>query len=173
MLEPSALQRDIDFLGGLPLRIVEAKEKITDSDLKDADLKAVRKHTRVYSDYLETFVDEYKKKARSQRIMKIWFFVLTILLLFVIIGGGVWSIIIVSAKENISPSDVATVITAVVGSVSSFLILPKVIAENLFPSKEEDKTAEIFSKMFEHDINIRNIYSNAVRDQSPETKEDV
>ena len=54
--------------------------------------------------------------------------------------------------------DIATLITAMVSSISSFLVLPKVIADNLFPSKEEDKTSELFSKMFEHDINLRGIY---------------
>lgn len=165
-------QRNIEYLKTLTVKTAWPKRKVTDDDLKTADLEAIRRHTRAYSYYLETFVDEYEKKSHSQRIMKNWFFVLTLVLLFAIIGGGVGSIIIVSTKQNISLPDVATVITAVVGAVSSFLILPKVIAENLFPSKEEDKTAEIFGKMFEHDINIRSIYNVPDSGQAPDSAKD-
>ena len=59
---------------------------------------------------------------------------------------------------TIKTNDVITVITAMAGAISSFLVLPRVMAENLFPSKEEDKTADVFSKMFEHDINLRGLY---------------
>ena len=34
----------------------------------------------------------------------------------------------------------------------------KVIAVNLFPQKEEDITADLFEKMFDHDMQLRGTY---------------
>ena len=173
MKEKNDFQLNIKFLNEAVSKSSTSKKRITDNDLKNADLEAVQKHTKAYSDYLEAFVSDFKLKTRNQRKMKIVFFVVTLILLLVIIGGGVGSIFIISKKQDTALPDVATVITAVVGAVSSFLILPKVIADNLFPSKEDDRTAEIFGKMFEHDINIRNIY-NVPKSNTPseEEKED-
>lgn len=137
-----------------------ALRRITDRDLRRKEYEALQKHSDSYSDFLETYVKEYKKKVHNQRVMKNWFFVLINILLFAIIGGGVAAVAFVCLKKSITTNDVAAVITAVVGAVSSFLILPRVIAENLFPSREEDKTAEIFEKMFGYDTNIRNFYRN-------------
>ena len=151
------------------------KKKITDNDLKNADLEAIQKHTIIYTDYLKKYVDDYKRKLNAQYAMKWLFFGVTIILLTVMIIGGIIVICNISKKPLIKPSDVATVITATFGAVSSFLILPKVIAENLFPSKEEDKTAQIFEKMFEHDINLRGMYhvsDNTTGNQSAKCHED-
>lgn len=40
-------------------------------------------------------------------------------------------------------------------------MLPKVIAENLFPSKEDDKTTDIFSAMINYDLELRKFYEAA------------
>ena len=151
-------QETLNLLDTLINKSKVKKKKITDNDLKNTDLEAIQKHTQIYTDYLDTYVKDYKKKIKSQIIMKWFFFVITLLLLASMIIGGIIVICNISKKLLIKPADVATVITAIFGAISSFLILPKVIAENLFPSKEEDKTAQIFEKMFEHDINLRGMY---------------
>lgn len=154
----------LDFLRSSIISSKTKKKKISDKDLKNTDLEAIQKHTEIYTDYLNTYVNEYKKKISSQVVMKWCFFVIIILLLITMIICGVVVICIISKKEFISTADVVTVITAIFGAISSFLILPKVIAENLFPSKEEDKTDQIFEKMFEHDINLRGIYYSSDND---------
>ena len=159
---------NIDILDSYVIENKFPPLNLKDNVLKDTDIESLQRNSNAYSCYLETFVNEYKKKSCHQRVMKIWFFVLTLFLLFALIGGGISSIIIVSLKRCITLADVATVITAVTGAVSSFLILPKIIAENLFPSKEEDRTAEIFGKMFEHDISIRSIYNDTNKEKVTE-----
>lgn len=134
------------------------KKPITDFDLKDADLAAIQERTKTYTKYLKNYVLDYEKKTNTQRKMKGWFFALVMMLLFVIISASFISLIIIASKKTVALADITTLITAMVSSISSFLVLPKVIADNLFPSKEEDKTSEIFSKMFEHDINLRGMY---------------
>lgn len=166
-------QSTLDILERLVNNSKTKRKRITDNDLKDADFEAIQKHTKIYTDYLDAYVKDYTKKSESQRIMKICFFIITMLLLSLMILGGFIAIVIICQKDTIDVSDVVTVITAVTGAVSSFLILPKVIAENLFPSMEQDKTTEIFGKMFDHDISLRGIYhisDNAVNHDEEKMK---
>lgn len=148
----------MDYLDDLLSKENAEKKQITDVYLRDADLVAIQARAKTYTEYLKNYVTDYKNKTHAQRIMKIWFFVLTMFLLLAIVGASSTCLVAISLKDNIKLSDIATVITAMAGAVSSFLILPKVIAENLFPSREEDKTAEVFGKMFEHDIELRGLY---------------
>ena len=92
MKEKNDFQLNIKFLNEAVSKSSTSKKRITDNDLKNADLEAVQKHTKAYSDYLEAFVSDFKLKTRNQRKMKIVFFVVTLILLLVIIGGGVGSI---------------------------------------------------------------------------------
>jgi poly(A) polymerase Pap1 len=39
-------------------------------------------------------------------------------------------------------------------------VLPKVVAENLFPSKEEDRTADIFNSLINYDLELEKFYVN-------------
>lgn len=148
----------VEFLNLLLSNKNTEKKQITDADLRDADLAAIRDRAKTYTGYLKNYVSEYKDKAHAQKVMKGWFFGITMLLLLCIVVACSIAVVVIARKENIKLNDVATVITAMASAVSSFLVLPKVIAENLFPSKEEDKTAEVFSKMFEHDMSLRGLY---------------
>lgn len=152
-------KKTMDFLDLLlSNKDAEKKQITTDADLKDADLAAIRERAKTYTGYLKNYVSDYKDKAHAQKVMKGWFFAITMLLLLCIVVACSITLVVIARKENIKLNDVATIVTAMASAVSSFLVLPKVIAENLFPSKEEDKTAEVFSKMFEHDISLRGLY---------------
>ena len=142
----------------------KTSKQLTDNVLRNHDYEAIGQRTKIYTDYLDIYVSEFKQKSLIQRIMKSAFFwtILSLLLIMVIVSA--LSLFFISKKDNITVSDVVIVVTSISGAISSFLILPKVIADNLFPSKEEDHTAEIFEKMFKNDMNIRNIY-NAVGDE--------
>ena len=148
----------IDFLQGILSKRQTSKKQITDKDLKSTDLEAIQERAQTYTGYLKNYVDDYKRKTIAQQRMKSWFFIIVMFLLAVIVIGSVVSLILISRKLIIRLNDLATVITALVGAISSFLILPKIIADNLFPKKEDDKTGEIFSKMFEHDFSLRGMY---------------
>ena len=164
----------IEFLNSLLLDKDADKKQITDADLKDADLAAIQERAKTYTGYLKNYVSDYKDKTQVQKVMKGWFFAITMFLLLCIVVASSIALVIIAKKETIRINDIATIVTAMASAVSSFLVLPKVIAENLFPSKEEDKTAEVFSKMFEHDISLRGLYHITENiDRGPEVKTDI
>lgn len=148
------------------------EKPITDSDLRESDLEAINSHNKTYTEYLDKYVLEFKNKSRSQRIMKNWFFVIVMLLLSVIIITSFVSLVIISSKKIIGFEEIATLLTAIGGAIASFLVLPKIIAENLFPSKEEDKTDIIFAKMFDHDMSLRELHNrNKIKTANPTGKD--
>lgn len=164
----------IEFLNSLLLDKDADKKQITDADLKDADLAAIQERAKTYTGYLKNYVSDYKDKTQAQKVMKGWFFAITMFLLLCIVVASSIALVIIARKETIRINDIATIVTAMASAVSSFLVLPKVIAENLFPSKEEDKTAEVFSKMFEHDISLRGLYHITENiERGPEVKTDI
>lgn len=161
----------LDFLNSV-LKYASVEKPITDSDLRESDLEAINSHNKTYTEYLDNYVLEFKRKSRSQRTMKNWFFVIVMLLLSVIIIASFVSLIIISSKKVIGLEEIATLITAIGGAIASFLVLPKIIAENLFPSKEEDKTDIIFAKMFDHDMSLRELHNrNKIKTAKPTGKD--
>ena len=122
------------------------------------DIPHIQKRSKIYTDYLQNYVINFRRKNLSYIAMKIVFFCVVIVLLAVITVACFACIKEISKKENIDYADAATAITAIAGLLVSFLSLPKLICNNLFPQSEEDKTAEIFNKMFEHDVKLRELH---------------
>lgn len=133
----------------------------TDEDLKSSDMRAIHDRNEIYNRYLKNYVSNFSLRTYHQRKMKKWFFIITMLLLTVIVIASSVSLILIVNRESLEAADAATAITAVIGMISTFLVLPKVIGDNLFPSKEEDQTHEIFSKMVENDMNLRKFHDHA------------
>ncbi len=133
-------------------------EDINNDHLKESDLRSIERRSRTYSNYLNEYINHFKEKSKQQRGMKIAFFVVILVLLAAVVCGSIAVFIVVATKKDVSVADIATLISATGGLISAFIILPKVIAINLFPQKEEDITADLFEKMFDHDMQLRGIY---------------
>lgn len=132
----------------------------TDNDLKTSDMMAIHDRNEIYNLYLKNYVSNFNLRTYYQRRMKNWFFGITMFLLAVIVILCSVALIIIVKKEPLEMTDAAAAITAVIGMISTFLVLPKVIGDNLFPSKEEDQTHEIFSKMVENDMSLRKFHDH-------------
>ena len=84
---------------------------------------------------------------------------LIMVLLAGMVGVTCWTIIYVlfwSGNENVS--SIIALITSIGGTITSFIVLPKVIADNLFPSKDDDKTTETFREMIKYDLDVRKLH---------------
>ena len=134
------------------------KEEINNDHLKESDLRSIERRSRTYSNYLTEYINHFKEKSRQQRGMKIAFFVIILALLIAVVGGSIAALLVVAMKNNAGIADIATLVSATGGLIAAFIILPKVIAINLFPQKEEDTTTDLFEKMFDHDMQLRGIY---------------
>lgn len=137
----------------------EIKDVKNNDDLKIRDFQAISDRNETYNRFLESYVDSYSSKAKSQRYMK-WLFLLVILFLLgflvIILSLAVYNF---SRNEN-NVFDLASVISAIAGILTSFIIIPKIIAKNLFPSNEEDASSQIFNDMLNYDNSLRGFYKN-------------
>lgn len=69
-----------------------------------------------------------------------------------------YAIIIVAQKDDPGLYDLGTIIGSVAGIISSLVVLPKIIAEHLFPTDEDRNMNEILKSMQENDSAIRNYF---------------
>lgn len=122
------------------------------------DLHAISERNITYGKYLSDYCFNFNKKAKSQRRLRRCFFWITMSLLTVIVIGGIIGIGVIFAKGNIGAGEVASVISAIVGMITAFLVLPKIIGDNLFPKKEDDNSEKIFNLVLDNDLELRKFY---------------
>lgn len=134
--------------------------------LKDSDFDAMEMRVTAYTQYLRSYVSEYKSKLLTQRKLKTIFFVVINLLLVAMIAFCFILINKVLSGNFSSTVGITTIISTTVGLITSFFVLPKIIAENLFPAKDEDISEKVFSEMFEYDIKLRNMYHVSEKNQN-------
>lgn len=130
----------------------------SDEKLKHNDINNLKKHNEYYNAFLGKYIDNLTKKYSNQRKMKWTFLIVVLFLLCFIVISTFVAICITVAIGNYDLYTLSGVVTSVVGAITSFLVLPRIIAINLFPKSEEDKTDEIFKTMFSHDDTIRERY---------------
>lgn len=123
----------------------KTKDKFNHSNDDDLDdfLNEKDKRDKIYTLLLKNY-------TRNQRFMycqrfwfKIVFFIvicLTFLILIYYCGNAILNI---SLKETTSLTDMGTLVGAISGILSSVIILPKVIAEHLFPKNGDNSDYEL------------------------------
>ena len=78
------------------------------------------------------------------------------MLAFVTINvAAVVSIFCVIIRGNISLGDIGVVVSALAGMISAFIVIPKIIAEHLFPADEDANMIAMVKSMQENDAKIR------------------
>lgn len=118
------------------------------------------KRDKLYTVLLEKFFENYGKKSSHNKCYKLFFFI-TIMLTFVtIVGFSVYFMAMVALKETSTYSDIPTIIGAVSGIISAIIVLPKIIAEYLFPVNEDGNMLQLVKNMQINDSDIRKVVSN-------------
>lgn len=112
---------------------------------------------RLYTQLLETYIDNYKHKEKTKGIYKCVFFIVTVLLFISIVGGGVAGIVLLCIFGDGSLANTGVALVDVAGIISTIIVLPKIIAEHLFPTNEESNMLEMVKNMQGNDANIRNV----------------
>lgn len=110
---------------------------------------------QAYTRLLEVYISEYKKKGISKKRYKLSFFIIVMLAFITINIAAVVSIFCVIIRGNISLGDVGVVISALAGMISAFIVIPKIIAEHLFPADEDANMIAMVKSMQENDAKIR------------------
>lgn len=111
---------------------------------------------RLYTQLLEKYIKIYEKKEIAKTLYKAIFFGITIFLFFGIEVCCLAGIVYLSVKGN-GWESVGIAIGNVAGVISTLIVLPKIIAEHLFPTNEENNMIGMVKNMQENDANIRKI----------------
>lgn len=128
-------------------------EKIEQEDKEHR--KEYDRRDNLYSDLLEEYINAYKKKTKRNRKLKLAFFFIVVFTFCVIILGSVASLIIVSIVGQSIAATVSVITGSVISIISAIIVLPKIIAEYLFPTDEEQNMNEMIKNMQENDSRIR------------------
>lgn len=136
--------------------LIESSDK---SSLEKNDPEYVRRN-ELYSNLLEKYIEAYESKSKWKKWYKLAFFIAVLCCFMGIIGASLYAIIIVAQKESPGPYDIGAVIGSVAGIVSSLVVLPKIIAEHLFPTDEDKNMNDILKSMQANDSAIRNDFKN-------------
>lgn len=84
------------------------------------------------------------------------FFITSMIVFFGIILSSFICFFIVVNKANSSLTDISVVGGAIASVISSIIILPKIIAEHLFPTNEDENMIDMVKNMQVNDSRIRN-----------------
>lgn len=110
----------------------------------------------LYTDLLNNYIEVYKDQSQDNRKYKKWFFWIIMGMFALVIGGAILSMIFISSKGEITPSYLGMMIAAVSSIISVVIVLPKVIAEHLFPKDAETHIINLVERMQKNDTQIRN-----------------
>lgn len=125
-----------------------------------AQLKESSTRDKLFNEFLKNYINDYKLKSEQKRFFKKVFFICIIVLICIIpISCIVLIVVALNSSEN-AISSAITAITFVVESITSFLVLPKIIAKYLFDKKEDESLANIISSMQEYNLESKRRTNN-------------
>ena len=132
-----------------------------DENFRKSDISSISERNALYIMYIRNYTFSYNKRLKGQSKMKWIFFVVILFLLLSLVVGtaiAIW-VAINKSETTINYNDIAIIVSSIAGVITSFIVLPKVIAKNLFPNTEDDHSAEIFKSVIENDMKLREFYN--------------
>lgn len=135
------------------------RQTTMDRDLNMSDITSIKSHNKSYTDLLESYTEFISKTLNAKRKMKNCFYWLSFLVMaafsIIIIAG----IILLFRNAEVLKSDYRDYILPALTALSSFItvliVIPKIIAEYLFNSSEENIMNEVVKNIQEYDKTVR------------------
>lgn len=128
--------------------------------------KQYKSRDALYTEMLQQYLNVHKSKANHNKVYKGIFFVVTMLILLVLIGAPMAAMILIAMKDQVKLADIALVVSGLGGIITSIIVLPKIIAEHLFPTDEDQNMIELVKKMQDNDAQIRSAFHPDDHDQT-------
>lgn len=133
---------------------------------KQENIDPCKNRSELYTELLSDFVNKmYKSATAKNRMKKIFFYVILVLLVVLFIAFLVCACFLVFyvPNRNAPLDNIASIITSLLSLFSTLLValikLPKIIAKYLFNPKEDRDTVAIIGKIQKYDIHM-NIIKN-------------
>lgn len=146
----------------------EAEDKrlnnIVASRSRDQDVEYDRRNS-LYSDLLSNYIQVYRKKEKAKSVYKGIFFSVTMLLFCCVVAICLYGMYTLSTQGGGNLANVGIAIANIAGIVSALIVLPKIIAEHLFPVNEESNMIDMVKNMQDNDANIRDVLFKEYSDE--------
>lgn len=147
---------------------IEVEDKrlnnIVASQSRDQDVEYSRRN-QLYTVLLDNYIDVYGKKEKAKAVYKVIFFTVIMLLFLFVVGICLYGMYTLSTQGDGNLANVGIAIANIAGIVSSLIVLPKIIAEHLFPVNEESNMIDMVKNMQDNDANIRDFLSKGHEDK--------
>ena len=78
--------------------------------------------------------------------------------MFVLIVGPIVAFVVLAFKAEIGAPEISLIAGCTAGMLSSVIVLPKIIAEHLFPTNEDEHMIEMVKNMQMNDAKIRDAH---------------
>lgn len=121
----------------------------------DDGITQCNKRNVLYTKLLSHYLDEHKIKSDNKINYKCKFFWVTIILFILIVLSSLFSLVFICIFGSTSISSVSIVAGSVGSMVSAIIVIPKIIAEHLFPRNDESAMIELVKNMQLNDASIR------------------
>lgn len=118
--------------------------------------KAMTAHSAEYTKLLEEYIKNSKETSSQKRTFKnafFWVAILTLCLSFLLFAG-ICVYFSVQDFSQIDVEDFAGLVSSLVGLLSLYIIIPKIIAEYLFNVKEDKHMAKIVKSVQKYDAKV-------------------
>lgn len=122
---------------------------------QSADDSEYKVRDTLYSELLKKYIQIYDKNNSQKRIYKIIFFIVVIIAFGAIITTSIVAMFMIMNMDKSTAQIVATAIASLGSMLSALIVLPKIIAEHLFPKDEETHILDMVKNMQMNDSNIR------------------
>lgn len=128
--------------------------KTVEKEHRNQDPEYVRRN-QLYTELLAQYISEYRSKDAWKKGYKAVFFTVIMLSFAGIITVSIIALSLVAHKEEPTVTDLGTILGSVAGILSSILVLPRIIAEHLFPKDEDSNMISMVKNMQLNDSEIR------------------
>lgn len=150
------IQNDI----GTPLVMRVSDDSVLEKNISEQfkeENEEYNQRNKLYTQLMDNYIKSYTEKEKNKAIYKGFFFFTTMILFVLIVMICLYSMIRLSLYGDGSLVNVGIAITNIAGIITTIVVLPKIIAEHLFPKDEESNMISMVQKMQENDSNIRDM----------------
>ncbi len=120
------------------------------------ELAEYDKRDKLYTSLLGEYISSSRSKTAWNKVYKCIFFAATMLILIALVGFPIAITLIIVLKEQSNLAiDLSALACSVIGIISAIIILPKIIAQHLFPTNEDEHMIELVKNMQVNDSKIR------------------
>lgn len=147
--------KDEEKISDKLLQDVESSDLLKDdSSLEASDARSMKLHNEAYTEILRAYKENVCENLKAKRWYKKVFFYLICSVLGCAVQLTI-AVVIFGCIGIIGTESIGIYATALGTFLSSFIILPKVVAKYLFSREEETKMADIVRTMQAYDADIR------------------